>query len=81
MRCVFLVTFATTFALNCSVICDGLYFRIYMRRGSTNSGDGRRLIFVGTQPDLITLHYVKHNLETGMMKLKKVRYLSLLRCM
>ena len=44
-----------------------------MRRGSSNSGDGRRLIFVGTQPDLITIHFVKHNLHTGIMKLKKVQ--------
>ena len=44
-----------------------------MRRGSTSPGDGRRLIFVGTMPDLITINYVKHEPVSGIMKLKKVR--------
>ena len=34
--------------------------------------DSRRLIFVGTMPDTLTIHYVKHKKESGIMKLRKV---------
>ena len=51
---------------------DSFSLRNYIRRGSTTSGDGRRLIFVGTMPDIITINYVKHDNVTGLMKLKKV---------
>ena len=56
-----------------------LYYRNYMRRGSSSSGDGRRLIFVGTMPDMITINYVKHDHVTGIMKLKKVRMINRIR--
>lgn len=51
---------------------DFFSLRNYIRRGSTTSGEGRRLIFVGTMPDIITINYVKHDDVTGLMKLKKV---------
>ena len=35
--------------------------------------DSRRLIFVGTMPDTLTIYYVKHRKENGIMKLKKVK--------
>ena len=35
--------------------------------------DSRRLIFVGTMPDTLTIHYVKHRKDTGIMKLRKVK--------
>ena len=50
------------------------YFRTYMRGSDEiNEGeDSRRLIFVGTMPDTLTIHYVKHKKESGIMKLRKV---------
>ena len=73
-RCVFVVISPTIPTVQCEggLLRVALCSRNYMRRGSSNSSDGRRLIFVGTQPDLITIHFVKHNQQTGIMKLKKV---------
>lgn len=50
------------------------YFRTYMRgTDEIHEGeDSRRLIFVGTMPDTLTIHYVKHKKESGIMKLRKV---------
>jgi len=53
-------------------------FRTYMRGFSGGTGenyareDSRRLIFVGTMPDNLIIDYVKHDRETGIMKLKKI---------
>ena len=50
------------------------YFRTYMRGSDEihEGEDSRRLIFVGTMPDTLTIHYVKHKKESGIMKLRKV---------
>ena len=49
-------------------------------RGSDENYEGedsRRLIFVGTMPDTLTIHYVKHKKENGIMKLRKVNLIVL----
>ena len=50
------------------------HFRTYMRGSDEiyEGDDSRRLIFVGTMPDTLTIYYVKHRKENGIMKLKKV---------
>ena len=55
------------------------YFRTYMRGSDENyeGEDSRRLIFVGTMPDTLTIHYVKHKKENGIMKLRKVNLIVL----
>jgi len=50
-------------------------FRTYMRGSDEiyEGDDSRRLIFVGTMPDILTIYYVKHRKENGIMKLKKIQ--------
>jgi len=51
----------------------GTFRRIVTReRDDYEREDSRRLIFVGTMPDNLIIHYVDHKKETGIMKLKKI---------
>ena len=56
------------------------HFRTYMRGSDEifEGDDSRRLIFVGTMPDTLTIYYVKHRKENGIMKLKNWQDLSIL---